>query len=198
MIKNCNYGNYLNWYKSGIKPSRKFHQLFKSIEKDFTPDQKETKFDNIRNCKCYSIDQIQPLNKLNDKHSLSLSSFKRHRGQINFLLNIDQLNYNNHAPINQLLDSFSCHMFFPHILKPTRVTSNSKILFDSIFSNIPFPEFVLGNFTAAVPKDLPQFVIASNIFSNSPLGNKSNIYESDWNNFDKRKIYSCLFSRKLK
>ena len=30
----------------------------------------------------------------------------------------------------------------------------------------------------------PQFVIAPNIFSSSPSGSNSNIYEGDWTNFD--------------
>ena len=75
-------------------------------------------------------------------------------------------------------------MFLLHIMQPTRVTSNSKTLTDNIFSNILGPDSVSENLTATVSDHLPQFLIASNIFSNSPSGSKSNICESDWTNFD--------------
>ena len=53
----------------GIKPTRKFINFFNQFN-DFFSDQKENS--DIRNCKYYNIDEIQSLNKLNDKHSLSL------------------------------------------------------------------------------------------------------------------------------
>ena len=75
-------------------------------------------------------------------------------------------------------------MFLPHIIQPTRVTCNSKTLIDNIFSNIVGSDSVSQNLTATVSDHLPQFVITSNIFSNSPLGIKLNIYGRDWTNFD--------------
>ena len=53
----------------GIKPTRKFINFFNQFN-DFFSDQKENS--DIRNCKYYNIDEIQSLNKLNDKHSPSL------------------------------------------------------------------------------------------------------------------------------
>ena len=53
-----------------------------------------------------------------------------------------------------------------------------------MLSNILGPHAVFGNLTAAVSDHLPWFVIASNIFFNSPLGRKSNIYQRDWPSFD--------------
>ena len=75
-------------------------------------------------------------------------------------------------------------MFLPRNVKPTRVTSNSRTLTDYLFSNNLGPDSLSGNLTATVSDHLPQFVIASNVirhslFSNSPLGSKSNIYERD-------------------
>ena len=72
----------------------------------------------------------------------------------------------HHAPNNEFLDSLSSHIFLPDIIQPIRVTSNS------------------GNLTATIYDHLPQLVIASNIFSNTPLGKKSNVYERKWTNFD--------------
>ena len=119
------------------------------------------------------------LNPLLDKISKESKSI--------FLLgdfNVDLLKYDHHAPTNEFLDSLSSHMFLPHIMQPTRVTSNSKTLIEDIFSNILGPDSLSGNLTATVFDHLPQFIIASNIFSNSPVGRKSNIYERDWTNFD--------------
>ena len=41
-------------------------------------------------------------------------------------LNINLLDYDMHPPTNEFLDSLSSHYFLPHILQPSRVTSNSK------------------------------------------------------------------------
>ena len=45
------------------------------------------------------------------------------------------------------------------------------------------PDSISGNRTGTISDHLLQFLIVSNIFSNSP-SNKSNIYETDWFNFD--------------
>ena len=52
--------------------------------------------------------------------------------------NVDLLKYDHHARTNDFLDS----MFLPHIIQPSRVTSNSKKLIDNIFSNILGSDFV--------------------------------------------------------
>ena len=85
---------------------------------------------------------------------------------------------------NKFLDSLSSHMFSPHIIQSTRVPSSSKTLIDDIFSNILGPDSVSENLIATISDHLLQFVIASNIFSNSLLGRKSNIYERDWIDID--------------
>ena len=86
-------------------------------------------------------------------------------------------------------------MFLLHIMQPTRVTSNSKTLTDNIFSNILGPDSVSENLTATVSDHLPQFLIASNIFSNSPSGSKSNICESDWTNFDQENFMISIVKK---
>ena len=50
--------------------------------------------------------------------------------------NVDLLKYDKHAPTNEFLDSFSSHMFLPHIVQPTRISTTSKLLIVNIFSNI--------------------------------------------------------------
>ena len=65
-------------------------------------------------------------------------------------------------------------------MPPTRVAINSKTLIDNMFSNILGPNSVSENLTVPVSDHLPQLVIASNIFSNSSSGRKSNVYERNW------------------
>ena len=68
------------------------------------------------------------LNSLLDKVSKEQKSI--------FLLgdfNVNLLNYNNHNPPNEFLDSLASNSFLPYILQPTKLTSHSKILMDNIF-----------------------------------------------------------------
>ena len=44
--------------------------------------------------------------------------------------NINLLNYNDHQPTNEFLDSLASNSFIPYILQPTRLTSHSKTLID--------------------------------------------------------------------
>ena len=61
--------------------------------------------------------------------------------------NVNLLNYNNHNPTNEFLDSLAPNSFIPYTLQPTRLTSHSKTLMDNIFSNIICPDAISGNLT---------------------------------------------------
>ena len=107
-----------------------------------------------------NINEFNKLNELLDKLPKENKTI--------FLLgdfNINLLNYDIHSPTNEFLDSFSSHYFLPHILQPSRVTTNSKTLIDYIFSNIAVPNIISGNLTASTSDHLPQFLVAPNIFS---------------------------------
>ena len=83
------------------------------------------------------------LNTLLDKFSIENKQV--------FLLgdfNVNLLNYNDHQPTNEFLDSFASNSFIPYILQPARITSHSKTLIDNIFSNIISHEMISGNITA--------------------------------------------------
>ena len=76
----------------------------------------------------------------NNKNHLNtlLDKLSKENKQV-FLLgdfNINLLNYNDHQPTNEFLDSLASNSFIPYILQPTRITSHSKTLTDNIFSNI--------------------------------------------------------------
>ena len=83
----------------------------------------------------------------------------------------------------EFLDSLSSHMLLPHIVHPTRIRNTSKILIDTIYSNVITSNNRSGNITATILDHLPQFLIAPDIFSNPP-STKLNIFEKDWPRFD--------------
>ena len=119
------------------------------------------------------------LDEFNDNYLNTLLDKISKENKSVFLLgdfNVDLLKYDKHAPTNEFLDSLSSHMFLPHIVQPTRISTTSKTLIDNIFSNI-------HTLTKSISDDLPQFLIVPDIFLNSSPP-KSNIYERDWNNFD--------------
>ena len=67
-----------------------------------------------------------------------LDKISKEQKQI-FLLgdfNINLLNYNEHQPTNEFLDSLASNSIIPYTLQPTRITSHSKTLIDNIFSNV--------------------------------------------------------------
>ena len=97
--------------------------------------------------------------------------------------NVNLLNYNEHNQTNEFLDSLAPNSFIPSILQPTRITSQSNTLIDSIFSNVIDPDIISGSLTATISDHLLQFSIISNMFDNIS-GNKSNIYEQDCSKFD--------------
>ena len=109
--------------------------------------------------------------------------------------NINLLNYNDHQPTNDFLDSLASNSFIPYImcLHPTRITRQSKTLIDNIFSNFISPEIISGNITATVSDDLPQFSFVPNILSDRS-SQKSN-YERDWSKFKQENFILDYFDK---
>ena len=153
----------------------------------------ESSFIEISNPKRYNIiigciyrHPNMDLDEFNDNYLNTLLDKSSKENKSVFLLgdfNVDLLKYDKHAPTNEFLESLSSHMFLPHIVQPTRISTTSKTLIDNIFSNIHTPSSVSGNLTSSISDHLPQFLIVPDIFLNlSPP--KCNSYERDWNNFD--------------
>ena len=107
--------------------------------------------------------------------------------------NVNLLNYNEHNPTNEFLDSLASNSFIPLILQPTRITSHSNTLIDNIFSNIIDPDIIPDNLTVTISDPLPQFAIIPNMFGNT-TSKKSNIYERDWSKFVQEKFILDYFS----
>ena len=55
--------------------------------------------------------------------------------------NVDLLNHDCHAATSEFHDSVSSRTFLPHIVQPTRVSSNPKTLMVNVFCNILSPGF---------------------------------------------------------
>ena len=108
--------------------------------------------------------------------------------------NINLLNYNDHQPTNDFLDSLASNSFIPYILHPTRITSHSKTLIDNIFSNYISHEIISGNITATISDHLPQFSFVPNILSN-PSTQKSNFYERDRSKFKHKNFILDYFDK---
>ena len=107
---------------------------------------------------------------------------------------INLLNYNDHQPTNDFLDSLASNSFIPYILHPTRITSHSKTLIDKIFSNYISREITSGNITSTISDHLPQFSFVPNILS-SPSTQKSNFYERDLSKFKQENFILDYFDK---
>ena len=135
------------------------------------------------------------INEFNEDYLNELLDKLSKENKTIFLLgdfNINLLNYDIHPPTNGFLDYLSSHYFLPHILQPSRVTTNSKTLID-IFSNMAVPNIISGNLTASISDHLPEFLVAPNIFFNASYP-KSNNYERDWSRFDPENFVLDYFS----
>lgn len=98
--------------------------------------------------------------------------------------NIDLMKTNEDKNINEFYDIITSNLMVPHIILPTRITSNSKTLIDNIFSNsINFDKGISGNITASISDHLPQFLIIPK--ENYQPPNKHKLFKRDLKNFDK-------------
>ena len=136
------------------------------------------------------------INEFNDDYLNELLDKLSKESKTLFLLGdfkINLLNYDIHPPTNEFLDSLLSHYFLPHILQPSKVTTNSKTLTYNIFSNMAVPNIISGNLTASILDHLPQFLVAPNIFFNAFYPKSSN-YERDWSRFDHENFVLDYFS----
>ena len=170
----------------------------------YKSDQLESTFVEISNPKksnivigCnYKHQNMDVLDFKNNYPSQIFETVPKERKQV-FLpgdFNINLLNYNDHHPKNDFLDSLAYNSFMPYILHPTRITSHSKTLIDNIFSNYISHEIISGNITATISDHLPQFSFVPNILSNPPT-QKSNYYERDWSKFKQENFILDYFDK---
>ena len=123
-----------------------------------------------------------------------LKLYPKSKNRYFFLVTINLLNYNDHQPTNDFLDSLASNSFIPYILHPTRITNHSKTLIDNIFSNFISPDIISGNITATISEHLPQFSFAPNILSNL-LTQQPDYYERDRSKFKQENFILDYFDK---
>ena len=65
--------------------------------------------------------------------------------------NVDLMQFNEHKPTNEFLDSLASISYLPYINQPSRHTSHSRTLIDNIISNVISKDIICGNITAHIP-----------------------------------------------
>ena len=96
--------------------------------------------------------------------------------------NVGLLKYDKHGGRNEFINSLFSYMFLPYIWHSSRVTDHSQTTTDNIFSMFK-KKPVCGNLTSTIYDDLPQVLFISSVFPDNPA-TKSNIFESNWTNFN--------------
>ena len=119
-----------------------------------------------------------------------------HRKCLNGDFNINLLNYNEHQPTDEFLNSLHSNSIIPYLLQPASLTSNSKTIIENIFSNVLLCQAISGNITATISAHPLQFLFAPNVLSN-PLCNKLNILIRDWSKFIKENFILDYFDKNL-
>ena len=64
--------------------------------------------------------------------------------------NINLLNYNEHRPTNDFLDSLASSSLLSYILQPTQLAGYFKTVIDNIFCNLTSHEVISGNIIATI------------------------------------------------
>ena len=77
--------------------------------------------------------------------------------------NVDLMKIDDDNLTAKYFDLMTSHLFVPHIIHPTRITSTTRTLIDNIFSNATNPEeAVSGNLTISLSDHLAQFLFMPN------------------------------------
>ena len=75
---------------------------------------------------------------------------------------INLLNYENHIPTSDFLNTFFANHLQPLILQPTRVTDSTSTLIENIFSIDITSKVTSGNILIQISDHFPQFSILKN------------------------------------
>ena len=97
--------------------------------------------------------------------------------------NVDIMNYNHSAPVNDFVDTLCSFSLIPQIIKPTRITSHCATNLDNIFCNHPDKVIQSGIVITDVSDHLTPFVIVStsifNGLSNTGITIHKRIFNDD-------------------
>lgn len=96
--------------------------------------------------------------------------------------NVDLLKIDNNENSASYFDTLTSHLFIPHIIHPTRITSTTKTIIDNIFSNSTnYQEGISGNLTTRLSDHLAQFLIIPDECNHKSTNKPCYVY--DFKNF---------------
>lgn len=77
--------------------------------------------------------------------------------------NINLLNFDSHTPTDEFINTMTAYCFQPHIIQPTRITSDhSATLIDNIYYSIEH-DTISGNLAYDISDHLPNFLIINKL-----------------------------------
>ena len=76
-------------------------------------------------------------------------------------LNVNLMNHSEHQATSLLFDTLYSKMFFPLILRLTRITAHKASLIENIFTNAPLSLLISGLFINDISHHLPVFAFTS-------------------------------------
>ena len=128
----------------------------------------ESKFIEIINpgkrniiCGCIYRHPSMNLKEFNEDYFCNLMEIISTENKKIFLggdFNIDLMKVESDNEISNFLDTITLNLLVPHIIYPTRITSNSHTLIDNIFSNsLNFSDGIYGNLTISISDHLHNF-----------------------------------------
>ena len=107
--------------------------------------------------------------------------------------NVDLMKTDSDYNTSNFFDTITSNLFVPHIIYPTRITPNSKMLIDNIFSNsLNFSQGNSGNLTLSISDHLAQFLIIPMDYEFVPK--KANLFKRETKNFDRENFIIDLLN----
>ena len=101
--------------------------------------------------------------------------------------NINLLKIDEDNKIDEFYNVICSNFLVPHIIHPTRITSDSATLIDNIFSNnLNFSQALSGNLTVSISDHLPQILIVPK--DDIKVPKKQNLFKHE-KNYDLRKVW---------
>ena len=102
-------------------------------------------------------------------------------------LNINSLNYDSHTPTFDFMNTLFSNNFLLFITHPTRISNNSAIVIDNIFTNLTSCKITSGNILIHISDHFTQFLILENAnFSHK----KQELLKCDYSSFNENSFLS--------
>ena len=149
------------YVKSSLKADKGLDlSTFTSDFKTLWIEIQNTKSKNILFC-CAYRHPSSDIDKFNE-HMQEIITKIENEKKLVFIMgnfNINSLNYENHTPTSDFINTFFANHLQPLILQPTKVTDSTSTLIDNIFSNDISNKVTMGNMLIQISDHFPEFSI---------------------------------------